>query len=49
MELTNEPKLKPHEFRDLVNDLSDLARRFYGHDCLKELIRRRLHESIGIK
>lgn len=41
--------LKPHEYRELVNDLRDIAKQYYGHDCLRELINRRLGKSVKIE
>ena len=34
--------MEAHIFRELVNDLRDIAKKFYGHDSLREKIVRRL-------
>ncbi len=34
--------MKEHIFRELVNDLRDIATDFHAHGCLRELIGRRV-------
>lgn len=41
--------LKPHEYRELVNDLRDIALKYHGAGCLRELINRRLGQSVKIE
>lgn len=36
------PTMKPHEQRELVNDLTDIARKFHGSDQLRDRIANRL-------
>lgn len=38
--------MKPHEFRELVNDLRDIAERFHSSQQLRERIAGRLRESL---
>ena len=40
--------LKPHVFRELVNDLRDLAKQFHGHDSLRERISGRLAQDVPV-
>lgn len=40
--------LKPHEFRELVNDLTDIARTYAGTQCLRDVISRRLGIDVKI-
>ncbi|WJZ28099.1 hypothetical protein NCTGTJJY_CDS0220 [Serratia phage 92A1] len=40
--------MKPHVYRELVNDLTKIAREYHGHGCLRELINRRLAEDVKI-
>lgn len=39
--------LKDHEFRELVNDLRDIAKKYHDYGCLRELIAERLHENFS--
>jgi len=40
--------LKPHVFRELVNDLRDLAKEFHGHDSLRDRISGRLGRDVPV-
>lgn len=40
--------LKPHVFRELVNDLRDLAMQYHGHDSLRERISGRLGLDVPV-
>lgn len=40
--------LKPHVFRELVNDLRDLAKEFHGHDSLRDRISGRLAQDVPV-
>ena len=40
--------LKPHVFRQLVNDLRDLAKQYYGHDSLRDRISGRLGRDVPV-
>ena len=40
--------MKEHIVRELVNDLTKIAREYHGHGCLRELIRRRLTQDVII-
>lgn len=42
-------RLKPHEFRILVNDLTAIARQYANFGCLRDVISRRLSESVEIE
>ena len=38
--------MKAHIFRELVNDLRDIAKQFHGHDSLRDRISRRLRKDV---
>ncbi|MBP2156889.1 hypothetical protein [Erwinia rhapontici] len=35
-----------HEFREMVNDIRDIAIRYHNFGCLRELIRKRISDSL---
>ena len=39
-------EMKAHEYRQLVNDLRDIAKQFHAHDSLREKISRRLSQDV---
>lgn len=43
------PPLKPHIFRQLVNDLRDIANHFHDHDSLRDRISGRLREDVRLQ
>ena len=38
--------LKDHEVRELVNDLRDIAIKYHGYQCLRELIAERVMDAL---
>ena len=42
------PPLPHHVFRELVNDLRDLAKRFHGHESLRDRISGRLAQDVPV-
>jgi len=40
--------MKAHIFRELVNDLRDIATQWHGSQQLRERISRRLHQDVSI-